>query len=80
MKARSERYRAECDFAPVIPNPFGVSKLVFDFVSVADPLTPKPLLRLQLEVEPMAGIDQNSLYSQANLTIKIQNSRAFDFC
>ena len=34
-----------------------MSVLVSVLVSVADPLTPKSLLHLQLEMEPMAGIE-----------------------
>ena len=41
----------------------GIAALSFEkgmvsvLVSVADPLTPEPLLHLQLEMEPMAGIE-----------------------
>ena len=41
----------------VNPNPNATPQLVSVLVSVADPLTPNPLLHLQLEMEPMAGIE-----------------------
>ena len=41
----------------VNPNLNATPQLVSVLVSVADPLTPKPLLHLQLEMEPMAGIE-----------------------
>jgi hypothetical protein len=44
--------RAAGELPPVTPNSCGAPNLV----SVADPLTPKPLLHSQLEMEPMAGI------------------------
>ena len=57
MKPTLPRERAGNELSPVIPNPLGVPKLVSVLVSVADPLSPKPLLHAQLGMEPMAGIE-----------------------
>ena len=57
MKPTLPRERAGNELSPVIPNPLGVPNLVSVLVSVADPLTPKPLLHAQLGLEPMAGIE-----------------------
>ena len=57
-EAKLPRYRAVGELTSVIPNSGGAPKLVSVLVSVADPLTPNPLLHMQLEVEPMAGIGQ----------------------
>jgi hypothetical protein len=66
MKGRSAQgrdwliERAAGELPPVTPNSCGAPNLV----SVADPLTPKPLLHSQLEMEPMAGIERFMLYFQ----------------
>src|SRR2546429_3755928 len=56
MKPIPNRYRAVGELTPVIQNCSGVPNLVSVLVSVADPLTPNPLLHPQLGMEPVVGL------------------------